>query len=365
MEVLNLLLAAITAMLGLPIGFLLAKVAKEELKQGEFYFNWMQIIILILAVNIFFYSLKLPISTFILIFIITSSLIIKSKPKAVMGYILLAVLVYLRLGNDNFIITAAALTFLYGLPTAALIKREGIRALKTPLSYIKKETMIIGHRGAPKHAPENTIGSIKKAIELGADMIEIDTRLTKDKKIVIMHDHTVNRTTNGKGNVNNLTLKEIKKLKTKNNESVPTLQEVVSLLKKKKIEINIHIKDNEATDRVVNLIKKNNFQRKTMISSFDEDTLERVKKLSPAIRTAYAFAQPKLKCISIGKKLDVYAIHPMYNILTERMVLRAHKNGFKVNVWTIRSKLHAMKAKFLYRVDGLITDDPLLYTRRK
>ncbi|MBW2996464.1 hypothetical protein KY332_04135, partial [Candidatus Woesearchaeota archaeon] len=265
--------------------------------------------------------------------------------------------------NIDFITIITSLTFLYGFPTAALLKLEGIRALKAPLRYMKREITIIGHRGAPGYAPENTLTSIEKAVELGVDMIEVDARITKDKKVVIIHDPTVDRTTNGKGNVNNLTLKQIKKLNIGEKEKIPTLQEVISLLKRKKSQLNIHIKEHAAADQVVKIVKKNNFQRKTIISSFAEITLEKVKELSPNIRIAYVFAQPRLQYIKIGKKLDVYALHPVYPTLTERLIIRAHKNGFKVNVWTIKNNKQAWKSK-IYGVDGIISDDPLLYTKK-
>jgi len=364
METINIILTALASLLGLPVGLVLARVAKEELKQGEYYFIWMQNIILIITVNIFFYSFNLNIPTFILILILTSVLIIKTKPRAIIGYIIFAILFYLRLDNSNLIITISSLAFLYGLPTASLIKLEGIKALKTPLRTIKKEIKIIGHRGAPEHIPENTISSFKKAIELGVDMIEVDVRLTKDKKVIIMHDPTVNRTTDGKGYVKDMTLKQIKKLKTKNNEKVPTLKETIKLLKKKKCGINIHIKEYNTTDKVIKIIKKNKFQKKTIISSLIEKSLARTKKLAPKIKTALLISKPKIRYINIGKRLDCYALHPLYHILTKRLVMRAHKNGFKVNVWTIKNKLQAFKSKLYYNIDGLITDDPLLYSKK-
>ncbi len=363
METINIILTILVSVSGIPLGFLLAKIAKEELKKGERYFIWMQNIILILAVNLFFCSLKLRIAVLILIFILTSFLIIKTKPRAVIGYIIFAVLFYLDIKSIEITLALSSLAFLYGFPTASLIRLEGINALKMPVHHIKEEIKIIGHRGAPKYEPENTLSSFKKAIKLGADMIEVDARLTKDKKVIIMHDTTVDRTTDGKGYVRNMTLKKIKRLKTKNNETPPTLQETINLLKNKKIGINIHIKEYKATDKVIDIIKKNRFQKKTIISSLIRKSLARTKELEPKIRTALLISKPRIRYINIGKKLGCYALNPMYHIITKRMVVRAHKNGFKVNAWTIKNKLQAFKSKIYYKVDGLITDDPLLYSK--
>ncbi|MBD3355480.1 hypothetical protein GF361_05905 [Candidatus Woesearchaeota archaeon] len=364
METINIALSIIISLSGIPLGFLLAKIAKEELKKGEQYFIWMQNIILILAVNLFFYTLDLKIASKILILILTSLLIIKTKPRAVIGYIIFAVLFYLDLKNIEITLALSSLMFLYGFPTASLIRLEGINALKIPIHHIKKEIKIIGHRGAPKYRSENTLSSFKKAIKLGADMIEVDARLTKDNKVIIMHDPTVDRTTDGKGYVGNMTLKKIKTLKTKNNENPPTLQETIDLLKNKKTGINVHIKEYKAADKVIDTIKKNNFQKRTIISSLARKTLARTKEREPKIRTALLISKPRIRYINIGKKLDCYALHPMYHTITKRMVVRAHNNGFKVNVWTIKNKLQAIKSKVYYKVDGLITDDPLLYSKK-
>ena len=88
----------------------------------------------------------------------------------------------------------------------------------------------IGHRGAAGHAPENTLAAIQKGIALGVDFVEVDVRRTADGVLVILHDETVNRTTNGKGRVDRLSLREIKRLNAGNGESIPTLEEVLTVV---------------------------------------------------------------------------------------------------------------------------------------
>jgi len=92
---------------------------------------------------------------------------------------------------------------------------------------------IIGHRGACYYKPENTIASFKKALQLRCKYIECDVHLTRDKKVLIIHDKTLERTTNGKGLIKNFTLKELKKLNAGNKEKIPTLQELINLRKAK------------------------------------------------------------------------------------------------------------------------------------
>jgi glycerophosphoryl diester phosphodiesterase len=364
MEILNLILAVVIALLGLPIGFILAKIAKEELKAGEYYFHWLQIILLIIAVNAFFYSFRLKLSTSLLILAITSILIIKYKPRAVIGYIIFALLFSLTIKDININIIISSLAFLFGLPTAALVAVEGLEEIKKPLGYKKRKVLIIGHRGALDYEIGNTIKSYKKAIEMKVDMIEADARMTKDKKIVMMHDTSVRRTTNGRGRVKNLTLKEIKKLKTKNNDKIPTLQEAIDTIKGK-CELNIHIKEDNAVDKIVEIIKNKNFKDKVILSSFSEKALARIKELDKSIRIAYIFRKPTMRYIRIATRMDAYALHPVYPLLTPTVVIRAHLHGLKVNTWTIKSRRSVLMSKYFYRVDGIMSNDPFLYKKKK
>ncbi len=218
--------------------------------------------------------------------------------------------------------------------------------------------LVIGHRGAMAYKPENTLSSFKKAIELGVDMVELDARVSKDNEIIVIHDSSVDRTTDGKGYIRNMSLKHIKKLRINKKEQIPTLQEVIDIVKGK-CKINIHIKEHKATDKVLEIIKNNEFHNDVLISSFNERTLMHVKKINSRIKTGYLFRRPTPFYIKLGKRLGVDALHPLYTIITKRMVTRAHKNRLKVNVWPLKNK-RAVLASKLCRVDGLIIDDPEL-----
>ena len=114
--------------------------------------------------------------------------------------------------------------------------------------------LIIAHRGASGYEPENTLRSFRKAIGLKSDAIELDVQLTKDNKLVVIHDETVNRTTNGKGKVKDLTLRELRKLDAGKGEKVPTLEEVFNLVKRK-VKIHVELKGNNIAKPVNDLIK--------------------------------------------------------------------------------------------------------------
>ena len=212
------------------------------------------------------------------------------------------------------------------------------------------------------HAPENSISAIKKAVEMNSDMIEIDARITKDNEIIIMHDSTVDRTTDGEGYVKNMNLEDIKKLKVYKKEEIPTLQEVINIVKGK-CKLNIHIKEKRETDKILKIIKDNDFHGKVLISSFNEKILKYVKEIDSRIKTGYLFRRPTPFYIDIGKRIGADYLHPLYKVITKRMVTRAQKYGFKVNVWTLKNKKSILNSKLL-GVDGLITNDPLLYENK-
>ncbi|MBD3249661.1 hypothetical protein GF336_06470 [Candidatus Woesearchaeota archaeon] len=221
---------------------------------------------------------------------------------------------------------------------------------------------IIAHRGAPEECPENTIKSIGKAIDLGADMIEVDARLSKDKIPVIMHDPTLDRTAKRKGYVEDKMWAQLRKIKV-GGENIPSLEDVIKTIKNR-CRLNIHIKVHEAISHILRLIKKYDIEEDVLLSSFSVQTLKKIRETAPKIKTALIFSSPRLRYISAAKKLKLYSIHPHYNIITKRMVLRAHKNDIKVNVWTIRKRRSALKSKYYYNVDGIISDDPLLYREK-
>jgi glycerophosphoryl diester phosphodiesterase len=127
--------------------------------------------------------------------------------------------------------------------------------------------IIIGHRGAAALEPENTLLSIKRAMDIGVDAVEIDVHLSKDKDLVVIHDATVDRTTNGKGPVSSYTVQEIKRLDAGKGETIPTLQEVIDLIDKRVLLI-IELKE-EGTERsVVDLVVRNNLFDKACVISF-------------------------------------------------------------------------------------------------
>ena len=125
----------------------------------------------------------------------------------------------------------------------------------------KRKTRIVAHRGGAGDAPENTLLAFKKAIDLGCDVVELDVRLTKDNQVVVIHDDDIDRTTNGRGKVAKMTLKQIKKFNCEEKQKIPTLQEVIDLCKGK-IDIYIELKAEKTAKPVYDLIIENDILSK-------------------------------------------------------------------------------------------------------
>ena len=155
-----------------------------------------------------------------------------------------------------------------------------------------RKILIGAHRGAMCHAPENTLAAFEKAIEFGTYRTELDVRRCRDGHVVVMHDATVDRTTDGAGRVADLTLGELRRLKVGGTETIPTLQETL-LRVKGRCKLLVEIKDPGMADDVVALIAGAGMGEDCTISSFDEDTLRQVKRCDPRIATAYFLTEPR------------------------------------------------------------------------
>ncbi len=223
-----------------------------------------------------------------------------------------------------------------------------------------KKLKIIGHGGAPALAPENTLLGYQKAIDEGCEMVEVDARISKDKKIVLIHDPTVNRTTNGQGFVAYKSLKELKKLDAGNGEKIPTLAEAWDLISKRAL-LNIEIKETKALEQVILFIEKENIKDKVLVSSRYYWLLTKTKKTNPKIRTALVSYFP-LAAIWQAKKGKAESIHPITLTLTPGLIKKAHEANLKVYPFPFghSKKEDPKKIKELIKagVDGFFLNDP-------
>ncbi len=223
-------------------------------------------------------------------------------------------------------------------------------------------TYAVGHRGAPEIAPENTIASLEAAADGGADWVETDVQFTKDGQPVIMHDDTVDRTTDGTGRVDQLTAEEISGLTVKGGGRVPTLQQVLSLLKDKSSRLLLEIKGPQtpaAVDDTLRRVSEAGMTERTLLQSFDENIV-RDAAASP-YRTEVALLRSQLDAdpVATARKFSLAAYAVNFNGLSARPVevdlLR--RAGVEVFTWTINSESQWRTATS-WGVDGVITDRP-------
>ncbi len=215
--------------------------------------------------------------------------------------------------------------------------------------------MIMGHRGAAALEPENTLLSIERAMEIGVDAVEIDVRLSEDKEIVVIHDSTVDRTTNGTGPVSSYALKEIKKLDAGKGERIPTLDEVVDLIGNK-VRLVIELKEEGTERKVVKLIKRNNLYDNVYVISFWHSLVKAVKKMDSRIKTGVLLVGcPVDACIAT--RASANALVMKYTFVNRKFVQIAHKEGLKVFIWNIDDQ-QLLKAYDDMRVDGIGSNDP-------
>lgn len=219
----------------------------------------------------------------------------------------------------------------------------------------KKKPWVVAHRGANKIAPENTLKSFKKAIELGADMIELDVRATKDREIVVIHDADISRTSNGRGLVRMYTLNELRKYDFGEGEVIPTLTEVLELARDK-ILVNIELKEPDIVKEVVEIIKKAEMIDQVIVSSFIHPALLVIKKLDPRIRTAILFGCYPVNLVGLASDALANFINPYFEAVDENMVKVAHEAKLGVMPWTVDDENH-MKRLIKLGVDAIITND--------
>jgi len=212
----------------------------------------------------------------------------------------------------------------------------------------------IGHRGARAYAPENTIKSFEKAIEIGVDAVELDIRKTSDNELVVIHDADIKRTTNGKGLVSELTLKEIRSFSA-DGEKIPTLDETLNFLDKK-VKVFIELKEAGVEEQVLSIVRSKGLEKNVVIVSFLEDALKKVRELDSDIETGLIYAKHK-NPVKAALELKANYLLALYRFTHSANVQKAHENGLKMVVWTINNPEEANEY-FNKGVDGIASDKP-------
>ncbi len=248
---------------------------------------------------------------------------------------------------------------------ATAISFFGIKKIANSTHKIKK----IGHRGAAGYCPENTFPSYDRALEMGADFIEIDVQLTKDKKLVVIHDTLVDRTTDHKGKVRDYTFAELRKMdagswfSTKFRGAViPSFEEVLDLYADR-VGLLIELKKPSLYPGIEELmaeeLRKRDLHLKgndhIIVQSFEKQSMQKFSEILPEVPVGILINYPPNK-IEI-KEISKFAsyVNPKWTVVNNRVINLIHSNGMKAVSWTVRSKREAEKLKH-YPLDGIVAD---------
>ncbi|WP_417367527.1 glycerophosphodiester phosphodiesterase [Flavobacterium beibuense] len=219
----------------------------------------------------------------------------------------------------------------------------------------------IGHRGAKAHLPENTLASFQYALDMGVNGLELDVHVCSTGELVVIHDFTVDRTTNGSDEVHKMTLAELKALTVEGEHTIPTLEEVLDLVDKKCF-LNIELKGRHTAVPVSELMERyiaekgftyNDF----IVSSFQREELMVMHDINPNIHLGILTQASVTQGWRWAEEFSAKAIHPHFSLLTESNVKKAQQAGYKVYTWTVNEPEDIERMK-LYEVDGIMSDYP-------
>lgn len=221
----------------------------------------------------------------------------------------------------------------------------------------------IGHRGSKGYVAENTLESINHAILLGVDGIEIDVFKCLSGELVLSHENNLKRLTGKSGQLEKLTLGELKKFLVVGKYKIPTLTDVLKTIETP-LFVNIELKGlntAQATSKIItNLSKSTSWRLENfIISSFNWNELEQFRSIdkNTPVGVLVSNSMSINEAIEFGKKINAQAIHPNFKLLNEKTVKKIKNNGFKIYTWTVNSKddINYMKK---FKVDGIISDFP-------
>jgi len=224
-----------------------------------------------------------------------------------------------------------------------------------------QKSLKIGHRGAKGHIAENTVASIEKALDFGVDGIEIDVHQCASGELVVFHDFTLDRITNGSGEISRLTLSELKKLKVDGHHKIPTLSEVLDVIDKKCM-LNIELKGKHTASKTCEIIE-NYIQDKGwnyndfIVSSFQHHELENVYSINKHIALGVLTKANLDEAIAFAKTINAKTIHPNFSLLSKRNVKHTQDQGYLVYTWTVNTEAAISRMKD-YNVNGIISDFP-------
>ncbi len=236
---------------------------------------------------------------------------------------------------------------------------------ESKMETTKKNIVVVAHRGASGYAPENTLSAMKKAIEMNAEMSELDVQETADGEIILLHDNTLKKTTGVDGNIWEINYADLKGLDAGSwfseeykNEPIPTMQEVIDLVKGK-MKINIELKANGhekmLAERTLKIVEANNFIDQVVFTSFKFAEADRIRELNPKAKVGYIFGRLPEDVDVFTADVDLLSVN--IRTVNSEFMKKAKENGKEVAVWTV-NKPEDMKRMIGLGVDQIITNYP-------
>jgi glycerophosphoryl diester phosphodiesterase len=234
----------------------------------------------------------------------------------------------------------------------------------------KSMTKIFAHRGSAGTHPENTMMAFYEAERAGADGIELDVQMTKDGALVVIHDETVDRTTDGTGWVKDLTYRDLQALNAAykfadqyGTSRIPLLEEVLAWISATPLLLNIELKNGliayeRLEEKVIALVRHYRLSSRVILSSFNHNSMFRCRQIAPEIETALLYMEPLYQPLQYARFVGASGLHPHYRTVSEAFVEKAHRHRIAVRPFTI-NKEDVMKQMFQYQVDAIMTDYPL------
>lgn len=230
-------------------------------------------------------------------------------------------------------------------------------------------TKIWAHRGASGYAPENTLESFGLAVEQKADGVELDVQLTKDDKIVVIHDETLERVSGQRGYVKDFTLSQLKELnvsrpiKNYKETQIPTLEEVYDLLKGTGLTINVEIKSSliwypQIEEKTLELTKRMGMEDKVLYSSFNHYSLRKIKELAPEAQTGILYSDVLCDIADYCRNVGADALHPAYiHRYMDSVWAEYMRSGIPFHIWTVNDEAD-MRFFIENKIDAIITNYP-------
>lgn len=214
---------------------------------------------------------------------------------------------------------------------------------------------IVGHRGASGLAPENTLSGVRRAVDVGVDSVEFDVRETADDRLVVIHDSSVDRTTDGTGDVGDLTLAEIKRLDAGDGQEIPSLGEMLDEVATHGVGTYVELKEAGIAERTVAAVEERGLTSSARFTSWDPDYLEAIADSDVAIGGPIDDIEAETFQMAADLGYGHVGIH--HEDLTAELVDRVHKYGLAVTAWPVNERT-AVERTVDFGVDAITTDRP-------